>query len=216
MKLIESVDSVRRQMDEVFVRNAISSYIGPMLGADAVNALVQGSVELRRYNANEVLFNENDEADGLYLIRRGSVTISKKIDNKVKIFSYVSAGNYIGEMALVNNARRSATVTAAVMTEALVLKADIFKQQLALNPAWRASIEDQIVARNQKNAAMESNVGGDTELIQFMLGQGVGDASDILLINEIAAAAYRGCDLAWARHRASGKPRLIRRWRKKR
>ena len=198
LKLMAGVDSVRIQMDEVFVRNAISSYIGPMLDTGAVNALVQGSVELRRYNANEVLFKEDDEADGLYLIRRGSVTVSKKVDNKVKILSYVSAGQYVGEMALVNNAKRSATVTATVMTEALVLKSVTFKQQLAANPAWRASIESQIVDRTKKNVTMETNATGKTELIQFMLGQGVGEASDILLINETICVQCNNCEIACA------------------
>ncbi len=198
LKMIAGVDSVRRQMDEVFVRNAISSYIGPMLDSAAVNALVKGSVELRRYNANEVLFKEDDEADGLYLIRRGSVTVSKKIDGKVKILSYAPAGNYVGEMALVNNAKRSATVTATVMTEALVLKAASFKQQLAANPAWRASIEEQIVLRTKKNVAMETSANGKTELIQFMLGQGVGEASDILLINETICVQCNNCEIACA------------------
>ena len=72
---------------------------------------------------NDILFNEGDEADGFYLVRNGSLTVSKKIEGQEKILSYISAGNFVGEMALLNNAPRGATVKAAVYSEVLVLKA---------------------------------------------------------------------------------------------
>jgi len=125
LKLISSVEDVRKQTDEKFVRNAIFNYLGPMLGPEAVDALMAGGVELRRYNTNDVVTRDGDQADGLYLIRRGSVTVSKIVDGKDKILSYVSAGNYVGEMALLNDAPRSATITATVLTEILVLGARV-------------------------------------------------------------------------------------------
>ncbi|NBS97632.1 MAG: FAD-binding protein, partial [Betaproteobacteria bacterium] len=54
LKLISSVEDVRKQTDEKFVRNAIFNYLGPMLGPESVDALMAGGVELRRYNTNDV------------------------------------------------------------------------------------------------------------------------------------------------------------------
>ncbi len=199
LKLLSSVDEVRRKMDEVFVRNAISSYIGPMLDAAAIDALVAGGVEMRRYNPNQVLFREGDEADGLYLIRRGSVTVSKQQpDGKERILSYVSAGNYVGEMALLNDNPRSATITATVLTEALILKAEHFKQVLSENPLWRQSIEQKMVQRTQKNVLLEHSTGRESDLARFLLGQGVGEASDVLLIDESLCVHCNNCETACA------------------
>lgn len=198
LKLIAAVDDVRRQMDEVFVRHAISNYIGPMLSPESIDALIAGSVEMRRYKTNEVLFKDGDAADGLYLIRRGSVTVSKITDGKERILSYVSAGNYVGEMALVNDAPRSATITATVMTEALILNGESFKQQLAANPLLRKSIESKIVNRTQKNVMLEQSTGRESDLIRFLLGQGVGEASDVLLIDETMCIQCNNCEVACA------------------
>jgi CRP-like cAMP-binding protein/thioredoxin reductase len=198
LKLISSVEDVRKQTDEKFVRNAIFNYLGPMLGPDSVDALMAGGVELRRFNTNDVITRDGDQADGLYLIRRGSVTVSKVIDGKDKILSYVSAGNYVGEMALLNDAPRSATITATVLTEVLVLGAEGVKKQIAANPKWRASIEKQVLARNQKNVVLENSTGREGDLMRFLLGQGIGEASDVLLIDESLCVQCNNCEVACA------------------
>ena len=198
LKLISSVEDVRKQTDEKFVRNAIFNYLGPMLGPEAVDALMAGGVELRRYNTNDVITKDGDKADGLYLIRRGSVTVSKIVDGKDKILSYVSAGNYVGEMALLNDAPRSATITATVLTEILVLGAEGVKKQIAANPQWRASIEKQVLSRTQKNVVLENRSGREGDLMRFLLGQGIGEASDVLLIDETLCVQCNNCEVACA------------------
>ena len=198
LKLISSVEDVRKQTDEKFVRNAIFNYLGPMLGPEAVDALMAGGVELRRYNTNDVITRDGDQADGLYLIRRGSVTVSKVVDGKDKILSYVSAGNYVGEMALLNDAPRSATITATVLTEILVLGAEGVKKQIAANPQWRASIEKQVLSRSQKNVVLENRSGREGDLMRFLLGQGIGEASDVLLIDETLCVQCNNCEVACA------------------
>ena len=198
LKLISAVDDVRAQMDEVFVRHAIANYIGPMLTPESIDALIAGSVQMRRYNTNEVLFRDGDSADGLYLIRRGSVTVSKLSEGKERILSYVSAGNYVGEMALLSDAPRSATVTATVMTEALILNGESFKQQLAANPALRVAIEAKTLQRTQNNVMLEQSTGRESDLMRFLLGQGVGEASDVLLIEESLCIQCNNCETACA------------------
>ena len=199
LKLIDSVDDVRRQMDVVFVRNAISNYLGSMLSRGAVDALVAGGVAVKRYQPKQVLFKEGDEADGMYLIRRGSVTVSHHEPGKgERILSYVAAGNYVGEMALLRDVPRSATVTANVFTEALVLDGQTVRAQLAANPLWRTSVEDIIITRTEQNVVREQTRGREGELMQFLLGHGVGEASDVLLINQSLCIECNNCEVACA------------------
>lgn len=201
LKLIASVDDVRQQMDAVFVRNAIQNYVGTMLERSAIDALIAGGITVKRFNANDVLFREGDQADGMYLIRRGSVTVSKKTgntDNRENILSYVAAGNYVGEMALLRDDPRSATVTATVFTEALVLDGPTVRKQLAENPKWRKSIEDQIVRRTTQNVFLEQSTSRESDLMRFLLGQGLGEASDVLLINESLCIQCNNCETACA------------------
>ena len=198
LKLIADVDDVRQRIDEVFIRHAISNYIGPMLTPEAIDELMESNVEMRRYNTNEVLFREGDVADGLYLIRRGSVIVSKMTEEKERIISYVSAGNYVGEMALLNNVPRTATVTATVLTEVLILNSECIKSQLAAYPLLRKSMDDHVIKRTQANVMLENSTDRESELIRFLLGQGIGEASDVLLIDESLCINCNNCETACA------------------
>lgn len=198
LTLIASVESVRRQIDNWFIRNAISMYIGPMLSSAAISSLMASGIEKRRYQTNQILFQEGDEADGFYLVRNGSLTVTKKIDGEDKILSYISAGHYVGEMALINNAPRTATVKAAVYTEVLVLKAEAFREQLDANPEWRAALEKVMFDRIRSNVESEDKSANASDLQRFFLKQGVGEASDVLLINESMCIQCNNCETACA------------------
>jgi Fe-S-cluster-containing hydrogenase component 2 len=197
LKLIASVEAIRRQIDQTFLRRAITTYLAPMLSREAVDELMAGGVEVRRYAGNDIVFREGDEADALYLIRSGSVTVSKDVDGREVVLSYVSAGNYVGEMALLNETTRSATVQATVQTEMLLLQADIFKRVLAQNPAWRADMEARFLQRVKSNVQRVEQAGG-SDLMRFLMRQGLGEGTDILLIDESLCIQCDNCETACA------------------
>jgi len=134
LKLVASVESVRRQIDETFLKRAVHAYLAPMLPQDELDTLVATGAQVRRYGGGETIFSEGQAADGLYLIRRGSVTVSRTLAGREVVLSYLSAGNYVGEMALLSESPRMATVRAAAATECVVLDAAVFKDVLSRNP----------------------------------------------------------------------------------
>jgi Fe-S-cluster-containing hydrogenase component 2 len=101
-------------------------------------------------------------------------------------------------MALVNDTTRVATVTATTATEVLVLKSESFKEQLRLNPEWQASIKKVMADRIRSNVTQENNSGKSTDVIQFLLNQGVGAASDVLIIDESLCVQCNNCETACA------------------
>src|SRR5258705_10450970 len=105
-----------------------------MLPGTELEEVVTDGVQVRRCAGGEVLFKEGDPADGLYLIRRGSVMISRTIAGREVVLSYLSAGNYVGEMALLSDSPRAATGKAAVTTEAVGLRPAPFKSLTPPNP----------------------------------------------------------------------------------
>src|SRR5258706_12937801 len=120
LKLIASVESVRKEVDEAFLKRAVRNYLAPMLPNAELDELLADGVEVKKDGGGDIVFKEGDPPDGLYLIRRGSVTISRTLGGHEVVLSYLSAGNYVGEMALLSDSPRMATVKAAVTTEALV------------------------------------------------------------------------------------------------
>ncbi len=69
----------------------------------------------------EVIFEQDTKADGFYLIYGGSVRIVRRQDRKEIQLALLVKNDYFGEMALVANRRRSATVTALADSTLLVL-----------------------------------------------------------------------------------------------
>jgi CRP-like cAMP-binding protein/thioredoxin reductase/Fe-S-cluster-containing hydrogenase component 2 len=197
LKLVASVESVRKVIDKTFMKRAVRAYLAPMLPDAELEELVTDGVQVRRCAGGEVLFKEGDPADGLYLIRRGSVMISRVIAGREVVLSYLSAGNYVGEMALLTETPRTATVKAAVTTEVVVLNADTFKRVLARNPEWRQEMEARFLDRMRVNAAMEAQPDPGN-IIAFLLQQGMGEATDVLLIDESLCIRCNHCEKACA------------------
>ncbi len=198
LKLLASVASVRAAIDQAFLQRAIRVYLSQSLPEDDLNALVAGA-KVKSYPAGDTLFSQGDAADGLYLIRRGSVTVSRGIGNHDVVLSYVAAGNYVGEMALLNDEPRTATVRASVATEAIVLDGAGFKKVIAGKPGLRAEIEEQQLERIRSNVAMENQaVAASGSLINYLMQQGVGEATDVLLIDESLCIRCNNCEKACA------------------
>ena len=197
LKLVASIESVRRQIDETSLRRAVRTQIAPFVSEAEMDEIVTGAL-IKNYAAGETIFKEGDAADGLHLIRRGSVTISRVIGGKEVVLSYVAAGNYVGEMALLSSeAQRSATVRAAVNCETILLPAAGFNDVLHRNATLRGGIEARVLERLSKNVQRESEPDPGN-LISFLINQGLGEGTDVLLIDESLCVRCDNCEKACA------------------
>ena len=195
-KLIYSVPGVKRVIDEAFLRRAILANIAPDAPPAAVAELVS-SAGVLVFKPGETLFREGEAGDCLHLIRKGSATISRHMDGREVVLAYVPAGQYIGEMALVSNLPRSATATAAVVTETIRIDGEAFKRLLDRMPAVKARVEERYKTRLMRNVAalQQPERGG---VIGFLMAQGVGEATDVLLIDEALCVRCDQCEKACA------------------
>jgi CRP-like cAMP-binding protein/thioredoxin reductase/ferredoxin-like protein FixX len=195
-KLIYSVPAVKRVVDEAFLRRAIETSIAPEVPREALAELASAAI-LLSFKAGEALFKEGDASDGLYLIRRGSATISRSMGGREVVLAYVTAGQSVGEMSLMSDLPRSATARAAVAVEAIRLSPAAFRGLLVRYPAVRARMHDQVRERITQNmdAQREAERGG---VIGFLMAQGVGEATDVLLIDESLCVRCDQCEKACA------------------
>ena len=121
-----------------------------------------------------MLFNEGELGDCLHMVRVGSLTISRNIGGKECVLSYVPAGNYIGEMALLGETRRSATARAAIATETVRLDGEAFKKLVNRIPVLKLRLQAEYRQRSAANLAMASLPSGG-DIISFLIAQGADD-----------------------------------------
>ena len=207
IKLINSVETVKRVIDQAAIVRHIQTYLAPGASAEDLAEIVE-SATIEHFKQNQVLFDQGDEGDTVYLIRRGSVTISRRIGGKDIVLAYVPVGHYVGEMALVSKAKRSATVRAAVATETININGAAFLRLLERNATLRGSIESEVRDRIVQSEKME-RMGDAGGIIEFLIAQGIGEATDVLLIDESLCVRCDNCEKACAETHG-GIPRLNR------
>lgn len=87
-----------------------------------LQTLAKSSQE-RTYSAGTKLFSQGDSGSGLYIIKSGKVSITQASgpNGAEKEINTAQAGEALGEMALLDDQPRSATVTAVEDVTALLL-----------------------------------------------------------------------------------------------
>ena len=196
LKLIGTVEPVRHELDLASVRNVIRAHIASWIPDPELERIVQAAT-IKRFAAGDTLFSEGDDPDGLHVVRRGSVMVSRSIGGKEVVLAYVPAGNYVGEMALLSKAKRMATVRASVATETILLPATAVSKVLGRHEELREGM--QALALQRITEVVEREARPDQgNLVSFLLEQGLGEATDVLLVDEALCIRCDNCEKACA------------------
>ena len=75
----------------------------------------------RFYPAGSVIFHEGDPAAEMFVIHAGSVTLTRRLRDLDAVLAVLPAGEFFGEMAIVNNRPRSATAVVRRQARLLVI-----------------------------------------------------------------------------------------------
>jgi CRP-like cAMP-binding protein/Fe-S-cluster-containing hydrogenase component 2/thioredoxin reductase len=146
LKLMATDAGVKRVVDQAFLIRAFQGYLFRDLSEEVLWQLV-GQATLERIDANQAVFREGDPGDAFYLIRNGQVKISKGSGGKDLVLSYLVAGNFFGETALLPDTPRTATVTTIFPTELIRLARDDFERFLEDHPELREGIVAKLEER---------------------------------------------------------------------
>ena len=110
------------------------------LGHDDLIGLAR-EMRTRRFRRGEVLFHQGDPGEALFVVTTGAVKISlPSEEGDEAIIATVNAGDFFGELALLDGAPRSATATALEPTETLALARGRFRELIASEPALRDAL----------------------------------------------------------------------------
>jgi CRP-like cAMP-binding protein len=110
-----------------------------------------GHLRMIRVQPGYQVIKQGDPGDAFYLIANGKVSVSvKKGFRSVKV-AELKKDDFFGEMALISNEPRSATVTAEEVSELFVLQKADFDKILMKNPAIAQELRHAFFERKLKN-----------------------------------------------------------------
>jgi CRP-like cAMP-binding protein len=102
----------------------------------------------RRYPKDSVVFFENEQGDFFFMILDGRIKVTiLGDDGREVILSLLGAGDFFGEMALLDNEPRSATAIAVEDTELLSLHRNDFQNVLSDNRSITVGLIKVLTAR---------------------------------------------------------------------
>lgn len=94
----------------------------------------------KSYEPGDVIFCEYEKGDEFYIIKEGKVRVTKIQDNKEKSLDVMEPPAIFGEMAIIEDAPRSATLIAETNVKLVALKKSNFNELLSSNPIWALSL----------------------------------------------------------------------------
>jgi CRP-like cAMP-binding protein len=91
-------------------------------------------IPLSRYEAGEVIIHEDDVGETAYVINQGQVEVSKELQGQKVHLAYLGVGETFGEMSMIDEKPRSATVTAVTETLVCEIQRDDFFNSFQTDP----------------------------------------------------------------------------------
>ncbi len=89
----------------------------------------------RRYKEGEIVVDFEDESSDVYFIISGEVRILiRTLAGKEIILGETKAGQFFGEMAAIDGAKRSANVTALTNSEVCIMPTNVFREVVFSSP----------------------------------------------------------------------------------
>jgi CRP-like cAMP-binding protein len=132
-------------MDKKELLSKVGLFSG--LSDEALVRLAEFCTELN-FKEGETLVKQGDKGVGLYIIVSGEVKIVKKTagGDELEVARH-GTGDFFGEMAVLDDAPRSASVVAVADASCLFLSAWDFKARMKLHPEIAMEILPVVVAR---------------------------------------------------------------------
>lgn len=125
------------------------------LGQDEIKEMAF-QLSRRHFARDETIIRQGEPGTLFYIIYKGSVKVVKEKMFGKKILATLGAGEFFGEMALIDDFPRTATVLGDEPGEMYTLSHDAFNSVLLNNPGVKEQIMKTAEERKLKNKALEA------------------------------------------------------------
>ena len=105
------------------LRISIDWFIYLLFPPDLAQTRVEQESEIKKqhFEPGDIIFHQGDLGDSVYVIEQGDCDVLKEDNGAVKTLATLHAGDYFGEMALLSDKTRNATIQARTAMEVLLI-----------------------------------------------------------------------------------------------
>ena len=113
------------------------------------------SGQVNTYPAGSVLTHEGAYEYVFYIIMDGEVEVTKNINNEEnRVLKHLGCGDFFGEMAIIHNAPRAATIVTVKPTTVLELPKEIFTRMMETSSSMSLAMVREVSRRLRENDEM--------------------------------------------------------------
>lgn len=136
------------------VRIALDWLVAFLFPPDLVQVRVmrEAGITRQHFETGEVVFFQGDLGDYVYVIEKGECDILREKDGKHARIASLAAGDYFGEMAVLADASRNATIRARTPMDVLLLSKTDFDMLKTSVPAFGEVFRKLAHARSATNS----------------------------------------------------------------
>lgn len=212
-RMIDKFPSIKEVMDATYRSRTLSSHLRKVpvfsgLSSEFLEDL-KNKVAIIDFKKGDVIFKQGSDGDAFYLVRYGFVKISQTDSRGIeKVVAYLGEGHYFGEIALIEDEKRMATVSALNRTELIKISSNDFKAILENQPGVKTALELVIAKRLERNLQINNNAAL-AHTISSAGEAGVIQSKAILIMDTTKCVQCDNCVKACAALH-NGQTRLIR------
>lgn len=202
----------KSEMEQKYRLRALDNHLRSVpilreLPQDFIDRL-RNRVELVSYSPGEVICRQGDVADAFFLVRMGHVKVFEAYaDGQNLVLSYLSRGQYFGEMGLLGGGERTASCSALDHVELVRIGKDDFHEMTSRFAQIRRELEQVAHERAAANKA-KATQNRTLSLPQY-IDQGLYQAQSLLILDLEKCTRCDECVRACAQAH-DGVSRLIR------
>lgn len=119
--------------------------------------------DIQRFSDGETIVSEGIISNNAYIVLKGQVSISKKIEKRTIVIGTLQEGEVFGEMGLISSSVRSTNVSAIGEVTIGVIAKELFDEQLKTLPDDVRRILEALVDRLRYTTDQMSRLGIELE-----------------------------------------------------
>jgi CRP-like cAMP-binding protein/Fe-S-cluster-containing hydrogenase component 2 len=210
--LMDRFPPIKERLNEIYRRRMLSGQLARIplfesIPRDFIDDMA-AKAELVSFRKDDVVFRQGDPADAFYLLRYGFVKVESQSEGKRKVLAYLKEGHYFGEIALLSDERRSATVSAITRAEMIKVSRVGFNELLEAHPGVLRALDNSMKKRGERNVRVSAD-SYFAQALEASVDTGLVAAKSILIIDMTLCVHCAQCVTACASLH-NGSPRLIR------